>query len=85
VFFFSHGLTWQKSTFPWEGLPLPFENSFCFKRSWLKSRPNFSNSSLGEGNVIFEALDDWYSEAQPISGEELPFLYLGDNQICLLF
>ena len=35
--------------------------------------------------MIFEALDDWYSEAQPISGEELPFLYLGDNQICCIF
>lgn len=59
-----------------KGLPLPFENSFCFKRSWLESRPRFSSSSLGEGNVIFEALDDWYSEAQPIPGEELPFLYV---------
>lgn len=26
--------------------------------------------------MIFEALDDWYSEAQPIPGEELPFLYV---------
>ena len=86
VFLYSHGLfPWQKSTCPREGLPLPFENSFCFKRSWLQSRPNFSNSSLGEGNVIFDALDDWYSEAQPISGEELPFLYPRWNQIWLLF
>ncbi|CAK9072977.1 Glyco_trans_2-like domain-containing protein [Durusdinium trenchii] len=58
-----------------KGLPLPFENSFCFRRSWLEGRP-FSNTSLGEGNVIFEELDDWYAEAQPISGEELPFLYV---------
>lgn len=86
VFLYSHGLfPWQKSTCPREGLPLPFENSFCFKRSWLQSRPNFSNSSLGEGNVIFDALDDWYSEAQPISGEELPFLYPRWNQIWLLY
>eukprot|EP00438_Fugacium_kawagutii_P021379 Skav232426 [mRNA] locus=scaffold189:117825:125147:- [translate_table: standard] len=59
-----------------KGLPLPFENSFCFRRSWLETRPSFSNCSLGEGNVIFEALEDWYSEAQPIAGEELPFLYV---------
>lgn len=26
--------------------------------------------------MIFEELDDWYAEAQPISGEELPFLYV---------
>ena len=59
-----------------KGLPLPFENSFCFRRSWLEDRPRFSDSSLGEGNVIFEDLEDWYSEAQPIAGEELPFLYV---------
>ena len=35
--------------------------------------------------MIFDALDDWYSEAQPISGEELPFLYPRWNQIWLLF
>ncbi|CAE7585046.1 unnamed protein product [Symbiodinium natans] len=59
-----------------KGMPLPFENSFCFRRSWLEERPPFTNSSLGEGNALFEGLSDWYSEAQPVPGEELPFLYI---------
>ncbi|CAE7664090.1 unnamed protein product [Symbiodinium microadriaticum] len=59
-----------------KGMPLPFENSFCFRMSWLDQRPPFTNSSLGEGNALFEGLSDWYSEAQPVPGEELPFLYI---------
>ena len=26
--------------------------------------------------MVFEGLEDWFSEAQPIDGEELPFLYV---------
>mmetsp|Transcript_85568 Transcript_85568/g.276135 ORF Transcript_85568/g.276135 Transcript_85568/m.276135 type:complete len:465 (+) Transcript_85568:125-1519(+) len=57
------------------GLPLPFENSFCFKKAVLQERP-FENSSSGEGCAIFKNSPDWYAEAQPISGDELPFLYV---------
>ncbi|CAE8618104.1 unnamed protein product [Polarella glacialis] len=58
------------------GLPLPFENSLCMRRAWVEKRPAFSNSSLGEGNVLFDGLNSWYSVAQPIPGDELPFLYI---------
>lgn len=58
------------------GLPLPFENSFMLRRQWLQTRPQFENSSLGEGIVLFQGLQNWYAEAEPIPGSELPFIYV---------
>lgn len=58
------------------GLPLPFENSFCFQRDWLLAGRYFSNTSSGEGIALFKTSKDWYADAQPIPGEELPFLYI---------
>lgn len=57
-----------------KGLPLPFENTFCLHRKFMAGRA-FSNTSSGEGIDLFKHLADWYSEAQPVPGDELPFLY----------
>jgi len=65
---------------PATGLPaMPFENTLCFRRSWLEAGASrrFADQGRGEMSQLFHSGPFGYAEeAGSVPSEELPFIYV---------